>query len=606
MGLPRILAGLLALCVLVAGCTGLPESTGVSPGRGVDDKVGDLARVVAPPPAPGATPEQIVRGFLLAGAAFQEADGAGESVGNAYLSPGSVGRWRPTSQVVVFDRTTLVAVEVKDGRARIETIAVAVVDEAGRYRELPPGTVVRADLGVVEVAGEFRVSLPPEGFGLWLSTDDFGRLFAAHRLHYPVAGSRRLLPDVRWFPSGPRLVTALARAQLGEVPGYLRGTVDTGFPSTTRLAVDAVAVDNGVATVVLSTPASTADLAHRRAIWAQLAATLLGAPNVRAVSVEVQGSGQLPGPDVRGPVTALADLGFGLVPSGIVELGLQRRGEVLGWVDASHLDDGDPGPVPGRSPALPASLPAGYDMPAVAPGGTELAGVTGDGQQLVRWRDGERQAIPGLPHGLLRPSYDGTGRLWLSAAGPTGHIWTLDPASPAPQPVEVAWLDGRTLVSLAVSRDATRVAVVSRGTDGSVRLDVAGIVRAPSGRPSTLAAPWRQGEPLERIVDVSWLDDGTVIALGSVRGEDGLRPYPVTLGQGAGLRRIGVADPVQSLVATIAGARAVVSGNGARGVVVLTDLPSALVRVGSAWRRLGEATAFAVAPPALAAVAEPR
>ncbi|MBK7273077.1 MAG: hypothetical protein IPI13_07860 [Actinomycetales bacterium] len=97
------------------------------------------------------------------------------------------------------------------------------------------------------------------------------------------------MPDVRWFAGGPRLGTALARAQLGPVPDYLAGAVETGFPADVTLAVDAVSVDAGIATVVLTPPASAMDLAHRRAIWAQLVATLLRVPGVQGWSSRSRG-----------------------------------------------------------------------------------------------------------------------------------------------------------------------------------------------------------------------------------------------------------------------------------------------------------------------------
>ena len=67
------------------------------------------------------------------------------------------------------------------------------------------------------------------------------------------------MPDSRWFPIGSRLATTLARAQLSAVPAHLAGAVTSGVPTGTRLAVNAVPVDNGKALVNLSSEALSAD-----------------------------------------------------------------------------------------------------------------------------------------------------------------------------------------------------------------------------------------------------------------------------------------------------------------------------------------------------------
>ena len=146
-----------------------------------------------------------------------------------------------------------------------------------------------------------------DGFGLWLNTDDFDRVFAPYEVNYVLTARKELVPDVRWFPVGPRLVTALARAQLARCPGYLTGVVDTAIPQGTRLAVDAVQVDpTGVATVTLTNSAQTIDPARRRPMWAQFLATLTQAPGVVAVSIEVQGIGKIPVSSLPTAVSSLS------------------------------------------------------------------------------------------------------------------------------------------------------------------------------------------------------------------------------------------------------------------------------------------------------------
>ncbi|MBK8469058.1 MAG: GerMN domain-containing protein [Actinomycetales bacterium] len=613
----RAATALAFVCAaLIGGCSGLPAGGPVLDGRAVDERVRPEVRIVVPPPAARASPEQVVRGFLQAGAAFQELNDGGAPVANAYLAPGSVARWRPTSSVTVFDRLDTVALQSPtDDEIVAQVRVVATVDDTGHYREVGPEKVASVALGLVRVAGEWRIELPEEGFGLWLNTDDFGRVMSPYRIHYPSVGGRRLVPDVRWFAVGPRQATALARAQLEPVPDYLEGAVETGFPSGTTLAVDAVTVQDGIARVVLTAAASTADLEDRRAMWAQLGTTLRALPEVSGVNVEVMGGGRLSVPELSGPLRSADEVGFSADAVPLARSGWLRVGERTFAVDLSRLDglevpraDASSVPTTTLGSDLPSSavgglpsIPNAYVGFAVSPDGTDVAAVAAGGTGLARWHDRVRVEIPPFSAVFSRPSYDPQGWLWM-AGSTTGlrQLWTFataDAALQSPVPVRADWLSERLVTAFGLSRDGTRVAVTSSALTGSdARLDVAGIVRDANGRPTSLAAPHRQADPLERVGELAWLDDTTLAVLGSGRAQEPVRPWIVQLGQGIGLRRIGIAAPASDLIAPVEGARFLVSTSGPRGLVVLTEPAGVLVRVGGSWREVEGATELAVQP----------
>ncbi|NAZ88863.1 hypothetical protein GTR00_22625, partial [Kineococcus sp. T90] len=97
-GPPRRAVVALALAALT-GCAGLPRSGPVVAGGHVqDDPRLGLLRVVPQGPVPGATPEEVVRGFVLAAAT-----GVGEqAVAREFLSPDARRTWRPDASTTVL------------------------------------------------------------------------------------------------------------------------------------------------------------------------------------------------------------------------------------------------------------------------------------------------------------------------------------------------------------------------------------------------------------------------------------------------------------------------------------------------------------------------
>jgi hypothetical protein len=136
----------LAVVLGLSGCGGLPSSSPVQQGSLVGQAALQPVRVPDGPVA-GATPEQIVRGFLRAGA------GAGfyddHAVARSFFSRRVRDSWLPDSGVKVYgDESALKVKQLSPGIVRVSAAIVAEVDSAGRYREIPAGTVAQAVFGV--------------------------------------------------------------------------------------------------------------------------------------------------------------------------------------------------------------------------------------------------------------------------------------------------------------------------------------------------------------------------------------------------------------------------------------------------------------------------
>jgi Lipoprotein LpqB beta-propeller domain len=311
-------------------------------------------------------------------------------------------------------------------------------------------------------------------------------------------------------------------------------------------------------------------------------------PGVSAVSIEVQGLGKIPVSSLPPAVSSLSDLGFSVAPAVPATVGLLRSKEGLERTNPQLLGEGGSAPaVKGtKSVADLPKIPDTYVNLATSGDGSEIAGVSSSRAELARWRGGAESTV--LPFGtaLTNPMYASDGRLWIAGlASGKPRIWTFDAAtfSGGPREVTAGWLGGRQVVNLSVSPDATRIAVLSKlPGDTDYRLDVAGIVRDASGMATALAEPYRQGEPLVRFVDVTWLDQVTMAVLAREKEGAPLRPFRVDLGQGVGLRRVGQLELDQTLMRELPDATSLTSRGGLRGLVVMTA-QAAFLRAGNAW-----------------------
>ncbi|GAB3434447.1 hypothetical protein GCM10027517_02510 [Phycicoccus ginsengisoli] len=288
--------GVALACAATLGlsaCGGLATSSPVRPGLEVGAVQANEVRVLPPGPTDGSSPVDVVTGFIRAGAATDDE----YQVARSYLAPSPESTWRPDGSVMVFtDESSLTISQVRPGVVRATARTTGAIDASGRYAERPPGSVVEVEFGLRQVDGQWRIERVPDSFGTWLSESDTDRLYDPFRIYFESATARELVPDVRYFRLASGLATRLARALLGGVPAYLAGAVRTELPAGAHLAVDAVPIDSGTATVDLAATTPVTDPARRQALAAQVLATVTQAPGVDKVVLQVDGTTlQVPG-----------------------------------------------------------------------------------------------------------------------------------------------------------------------------------------------------------------------------------------------------------------------------------------------------------------------
>ena len=476
------LGAALVVVLALAACTAIPRSGPVQAGDGTFTDDGNQVDVLAEGPRPGATPQQIVEGFQLAGAAGFAGDFA---TAREYLLGTVQHAWEPLAEVVVYD-PPMVTATTEDGVVTASVQITAHVDAAGRFVEAPRGATTSATYTLEKnVAGEWRLTGVPDG--LVIPDDAFDRQFRSVSLYFPSFDGAFLVPETRWFPT-QHLPTWVTRALLAGPSPWLRDAVTTAVPEGVSLQADTVVVDDsGVAQVALQ-PARTVLQSDTAALYAQIDATLaqvVGVGDVRVTAGDV-------------PIVEETSYERGGPPDAQVEM---VRGTELVTLGEDGLSA-----VPGVG-----EIPEGAHGLARSEDGTVRVMLDAAGALVTVPRDDAESQVLLPAAGLAAPSVDRLGWVWTARTS-DGVVAVRAGQDPVVVPAE--WLVGRKVVSLRMSRDATRLAIVSRGADG-VAVTVSSVVRDAQGTPQQLGEPVVVGALLTDASEVVWLDEGTLGVLGT-------------------------------------------------------------------------------------------
>lgn len=584
----RGMLGLVAVGAL-AGC-GLDTDSTVSPGLPVELPPGEPLLRTPTGPQAGATPDEIIRGFIHAGAT----SGEGLEVTRSFLTEACARAWIPDTQTVIYTGTPTIAILDEAERSyRVSARVTARIDADGRYHVAPPYDGARFDVHLDKVGGEWRIDGLQNGFGRLLEEPEVGYIFGnePYAVHYPAIGWNTLVADPRWFPQD-QLATRLVRAQLGGIPEHLEDAVssDTGA----KLAVDAVPVRSGVAQVDLDEDSVSSDATVRKQLAAQLVATLVARREISEVVITLSGNAMDVGVDE--PLTTPEQFGFADRIQTSSPTVLARRGTKLVSAGRDRLASMTTRDM-WRSTSKFEPIPESSRRLGLRPDGKEIAAVDRERRELARYRD-DGSVITASPFAasMTRPCYDYGGVLWIGGAGlgrEAGHrLWainaTVDPedlTEAAPKAVPCPWLDDRYVVAAVVSPEGSRIAVISeeeRGTGST--LEVSGVVRRANGLPTkTSPHAFRIGADLVEMVDAVWVGEARLAVLGRRDKETQIQPYLVDVGGPVGAM---TTRPGMSMVMT----------TGDHEDVVLTS-PGGRVfqRAGARWQELKALTGVVTA-----------
>ncbi|MGO1834151.1 LpqB [Actinomycetales bacterium JB111] len=549
----RAVLTLLLAALVLAGCGGLPES---GPVTAADPRTSrsPFTTLTANPPREGATPEEIVRGFLDAS---QTGFGDEFATARQFLGGTAEDTWQPRAQTRVYQNTENPALVVDDnGSITAESTLSATIDSEGHYEQNVDGQGVTLEFDLARNDdGEWRIINLEDG--VLVSESTLGSQMAPAAVYFPSVDGGALVADQRYFPQ-QNLASWLVQAAIEGPSAWLEPAVLSPAPALTRTLARSVTVASGVATIDLNEAVLDASSLERTQLVQQLRRTIMDAiPEVTDVDVLVGGSDLLSSDPADLPT----------YPFESQDLFAVADGELV------QLDGG----ISIRVEGAFAPVSGAVSSPAVAPTDTSEPPVYLDGPTRLMSASSETRSTRVLATGedLLAPSVDRYGWVWTGERAGTGELEAVLPNG-GTSTVDASWLEGTPARSIRVSREGARIAVVHE-TAGSVVIDVAAVQRSADGTPRSIGTtPVRVGAGLNDIFDVAWIGPTTLAVLGRADIDTAPRVYLVTIG-----------GETTSL-APLADAVSITAGRGRNSVVVGTSDGVLHERQGTnSWRSIG-------------------
>ena len=497
---------------LLSGC-GLPLSDVPRAAGDVADEPGRPAgiKVLPPGPQPGASAEDLVRGFLRA----QTSPDDDHAVARQFLVSDDV--WDDDAFVLLYQAgsQSVTADPTRSDRVVLGLQPTAQIAADGSYRLAPVELQSPEQYRVQRRAdGQLRLSQVPPG--LRLQSADLSRSFLARDVFFlgrATAGvaTARLVPDRVFLPVTVEPARALVQALLDGASRSLSGAVQSAAPAGTEL-LDVGVTDDGQVSVDLSEQVEALSQRDRQRLSAQLVWTLREFTGVRLL---VRGQ-----PFQVETVEAVQTVQDWVTydPAGLPDTA------ALYYVQDRRLRTLDE--LPGGGDATTGVVPV--DEAAVDLAEAQLAVLTvGPGDDTLRI--GPMTGSLGAP--VFRRSRlgslswgSGDRGLWLLESGTSPRVWVVPgagaPAGSGPSPVQVPMPPGAgPLTRLEVSRDGARIALVF-GDGPSRRLYVGQV--EPTATAVLVDDVVPVAPQLADVTDVAWESGTSLVVLARDAGESGL------------------------------------------------------------------------------------
>ncbi|MET0929026.1 MAG: LpqB family beta-propeller domain-containing protein [Aeromicrobium sp.] len=486
----RYLVAVVAVAV-VSACAVIPSSGPVT--RVADDAgLGQSAvRYTPARPLPGASPEQIVRGYLDAMLAFP----VSSRTASAFLTPSAAQVWSASAQVRIYSGPEVSQVEEAGNRGELRNqpggpVSVrlgftenAQLDRQGRYaRRATPAALTYS---LEQVDGEWRITNPQSG--ILIDGKFFADYFRPFTLFFFDRPGRRLVPETVHLVSGDQLATTLISSLSGGPDPDAVEATRTYLPPRKNLRPSVPISEEGVADVEFTQDFRDLSSSARDHLSAQIVWTLRQVPGVEGVQIVGGSTALAAGGDEVQPIQAWG--GYG--PS-------TARGRAYAVIDDAvvEIDDGDPTPVSGSW----GEDARGVRSVAVSEAG--VAGVDQGGDQVrLTSRSGDDARVVG-GNGFIGPDWDSDGVLWLldRASGRT-RVRVVD--GDEPRSIDPGGLAGLQVSAFELSPDGSRYVATGTGARAG-RLYVGRVLRDVKDRVLGLGDPQQVFTTAQSPRSASW------------------------------------------------------------------------------------------------------
>lgn len=530
----RVVTAVLATALAVAGCSAVPTTGPVERHpRSAQSPVAAGVQIAPEAPRPGATPEEVLAGFLSAMATYQ----AGYPAAKLFLTPDAAERWNPDEGISVYEAEGHRPITT-DESAVMNVPIVGRVTAEGHFTSVQD-TMFRHNFRMVSQEGEWRIGDAPSG--LLISRRSFARYFRPINMYFLSPHGTTVAPEVVYLASGNANPTMALQALLRGPSPWLRPAVLNAIPAGTAMTVPAVVIDSeGVATVPLTAQVAVLADSQRAQLATQVVWTLSQFPEVNGVRFTSEGqpfavpngdgAGVVRPRDVREHQVVAEPLvtdAF-VVSQGVLgQLDEQANGQFVPWSGAFGTSDwgdtvGEFGVTRDASMAV-----------VVNAAGTRLHTNTAGSPAAVF-----RYAGPGLG----RPQIMHDASIWVSSRDKAGRPVLVRVASDGDVATfRLKGLEKAAIDAFSVSPDGTRIALVARtGTSSTLGLlrILRGTTAVDGWRPLAIVGP--QGAVVD-FGDVGWSDPVKLTMLGSVAGDAGFSVYSADM-DGGSVENIGPFD----------------------------------------------------------------
>jgi Lipoprotein LpqB beta-propeller domain/Sporulation and spore germination len=506
-GTLRTVVPLVILLLALSACSTVPTSSPTV--RITQAAVRPSEHVGIEPLSPerGATPEEIVRGFIDAAASSVP----GHPVARQHLAPGPARTWSDEAGITVISPDYAI-VTTDAGTVQVTANLVGSVDARGVFAVAAPGVFTR-EFTLKQVNGQWRITDPPDG--LVILQPDFERLYDARNAYFLDPTGQRVVPDPRYLITGEAQPTVLVERLLNGPSAGLAAGVRNPLTGVTLRRTVAV---SGQSAIVDLTGLGTDPAPVLSEVCAQLVWTLAQV-RIRTVEILVDGEPvRIDGVPAQQTVDDWASFDPDALPVDAV-------GHYLAGGALHTVTKGAPTPGPAGT--------GGYGLSSAAVWADARTGALAF-LAGVRVADGRASLLAGPYGGDLAEVLSGSALTVPTVAATRAEAWVVRdgaevvrvPSGGSPQAVNAATLPGlgRTM-ALKLSPDGVRAAVVVDGPEGPT-LYVGTVVRAEDG--GVALRDLRQVAPsLSRVVDVTWRDSGELLVLAGDAGQDRIVPYEV-------------------------------------------------------------------------------